>query len=120
MKILRTILFLLLCAMLPLTGRAATGLAGDCPMQQSTAAHDEDAMSAEMPGCESMKSPTTSKAKGEFCKNTAQCQFASIYHPPEQTTISRPTAVCNQVVFPYAESIAGREPGGLWRPPRAI
>ena len=121
MKILRTIFVLLLCAMLPFTGLAATGLAGECPMQQSMSMHDDDnAMSVEMPGCDMTKSSTSNKAKGGFCKTTAQCQFASIYYPPEQATFSRPMAVSNQVVFHYAESFTGREPGGLWRPPRAL
>ncbi|AMV45828.1 hypothetical protein [Paraburkholderia caribensis] len=121
MKILRTIFLLLLCAMLPLSGLAATGLAGECPMQQSASMHDDDgAMSVDMPGCNMMKSPTAGKAKGVLCKITAQCQFASIYYPPAQATVSHPMAVSNQVVFHYAECFAGREPGGLWRPPRAI
>lgn len=44
---------------------------------------DSDAgMSADMPGCDSMKlSPVDkTKAKGVFYKVTAQCQFGSMYH----------------------------------------
>ncbi|MBO3056554.1 hypothetical protein J4763_07090 [Burkholderia pseudomallei] len=119
MKILRTIFVLLLCAMLPLSGLAATGLAGECPMQQSPM-HEDGSMSVEMSGCDMMKSSMAGKAKGVFCKVTAQCQFASIYYPPVQTTVSHPLAVSNQVVFHYAESFTGHEPDGLWRPPRAI
>lgn len=119
MKFLRTILVLLLCAMLPLSGLAATGMAGECPMQQSMPMHDDGAMSVEMPGCDMAKS-TAGKAKGDSCKTTAQCQFASIYYPPAQASVSHPMAVARQVVFHYAESFAGHVPGGLWRPPRAI
>ena len=120
MKILRTILVLLLCAMLPLSGLAATGMAGECPLQQSMVMHHDGAMSADMSGCESMKSSTTEKAKGVFCKVTAQCQFASVYYPASPATVSHPVAISNKVVFHYAESFTGREPGGFWRPPRAI
>jgi hypothetical protein len=120
MKIVRTILILLLCAMLPLSGLAATGLAGECPMQQSMPMHDDGSMSVEMADCDIMKSPTAGKAKGGFCKATAQCQFASIYYPPLQATVNHPMAASNKVVFQYAESFTGREPSGLWRPPRAI
>lgn len=120
MKIVRTLFVLLLCAMLPLTGLAATGLAGECPIQQSMSAQDDDIMPVEMPGCDMVKSSTTSKAQGKYCKATAQCQFASIYYPPEQVSCSRPMAVSSQVVFHYAGSFTAPEPGGLWRPPRAI
>lgn len=120
MKILRTILVLMLCAMLPLSGLAATGLAGECPMQQSMPMHDDGSVSVEMQGCDMMKSSSASKAKGGFCKATAQCQFASIYYPPAQASVSHPMAVTNQVVFHYAESFAGHVPDGLWRPPQAI
>ena len=90
-------------------------------MQQSMPMHDDDnSMSVEMPGCDMAKPSTSGKSKGVFCKATAHCQFASIYYPTEQATVSHPMAVSNQVVFLYAESFTGREPGGLWRPPRAI
>lgn len=120
MKFLRTILILMLCAMLPLSGLAATGMAGECPMQQSMPVHDDSSVSVEMPGCDMMKSSSASKAKGGFCKATAQCQFASIYYPPAQASVSHPMAVTNQIVFHYAESFAGHVPDGLWRPPQAI
>ncbi|SMG55146.1 hypothetical protein [Paraburkholderia susongensis] len=120
MKILRTILVLMLCAMLPLSGLAASGLAGECPVQQSMPAHNDGSVSVDMPACDMMKSSTAGKPKGVFCKATAQCQFASIYYPPAQATVSHPMAVTNQVVFHYAESFAGHVPAGLWRPPRAI
>ncbi|WP_321963488.1 hypothetical protein [Paraburkholderia sp. J7] len=120
MKILRTLLVLLLCAMLPLSGLAATGMAGECPMQQSMPMHDDGSASAAMSGCDMMKSSPASKAKGGFCKSTAQCQFASIYYPPAQASVSHPMAVARQVVFHYAESFAAHVPAGLWRPPQAI
>ncbi|QGZ58866.1 hypothetical protein [Paraburkholderia acidiphila] len=120
MNILQTFLVLLLCAMLPLSGLAATGMAGECPMQQSLPMHDDGAASAAMSGCNMMKSAPASKAKGGLCKGTAQCQFASIYYPPARASVTRPMAVARQVVFHYAESFAGHVPDGLWRPPQAI
>ncbi|WP_395068079.1 hypothetical protein [Paraburkholderia silvatlantica] len=120
MKILRTILVLMLCAMLPLSGLAATGMAGECPMQQSMPMHDDGSVSVEMSGCETMKPSSASKATDGFCKATAQCQFASIYYPPARATVSHPMTVTRQVAFHYAESLAGHVPDGLWRPPRAI
>jgi hypothetical protein len=120
MKFLRTLILLLLCAVLPISGLAASGLAGECPMQQSTPMPDDGAVSVDMHGCDMMKSSTPGKAKGVFCKATAQCQFASIYYAPVKATVSHPMAVSNQLAFHYAESFAGRVPGGLWRPPRTI
>jgi len=121
MKILRTFFVLLLCAVLPLTGLAATGLTGECPMHSTMAARDDMNMSAAMPGCDMMKSSTTgSKAKGVFCKVSAQCQFGSLYYPAPTATISRPMAVNRPLVFHYAKSLTISEPGGLWRPPRAL
>jgi hypothetical protein len=111
MKFLRTLILLLLCAVLPISGLAASGLAGECPMQQSTPMPDDGAVSVDMHGCDMMKSSMPGKAKG---------QFASIYYAPVKATVSHPMAVSNQLAFHYAESFAGRVPGGLWRPPRTI
>jgi hypothetical protein len=118
MKLLRTLFLLLLCAVLPISGLAASGMVGECPMQQSMAM--DEGMSAVMPGCDSMKSSSSDKAKGGFCKITAQCQFGSLYYPAVTATVSHPTPVGSRVVFHYAHSLIVREPGGLWRPPRAI
>ncbi|MFP4896042.1 hypothetical protein [Paraburkholderia sp. EG304] len=118
MQIFRTLFILLLCAVLPISGLAASGMAGECPMQQTMAM--DDGMSAAMPGCNSMKSTSPDKAKGGFCKVTAQCQFGSLYYPVATATISHPTWLESRVVFHYAQSLTVREPGGLWRPPRAI
>jgi len=120
MKLLRTLLLLLLCAVLPISGLAASGLTGDCPMQMSMAAEDGGAMSSEMPGCETMKSPQPGKAKGFLCKVTAQCQLGSLYHPVSTTEVTRPAGLSIPVVFHYAQSLTVRELAGLWRPPRAI
>jgi hypothetical protein len=120
MKLLRTFLLLLLCAVLPISGLAASGLTGDCPMQMSMAAEDGGAMSSEMPGCETMKSSQPEKAKGFFCKATAQCQLGSLYYPVSVGEITRPAGLSSPVVFHYAQSLSVREPAGLWRPPRAI
>ena len=122
MKLLRTFILLLLCAMLPISGLAASGLTGECPMQQTMSAGAEADMSADMPGCDAMKHSSTgqSKAKGAFCKITAQCQFGSLYHPAVQASVSRPAALVSPVVFHYAESLPVRDPNGLWRPPRLV
>ncbi|MFL9944280.1 hypothetical protein, partial [Paraburkholderia graminis] len=108
------------CAVLPISGLAASGLTGECPMQMSMAADDGGAMSSDMPGCETMKSPQHEKAKGFFCKATAQCQLGSLYHPVFTTEVTRPAGLSTPVVFHYAQSLPVREPAGLWRPPRAI
>ncbi|MFM0597248.1 hypothetical protein [Paraburkholderia dilworthii] len=120
MKFLRTLLLLLLCAALPISGLAASGLTGECPMQMSMASDDGGAISSEMPGCETMKSAPVGKTKGFFCKTTAQCQLGSLYHPVSSTEVTRPAGLSSSVVFHYAQSLIVREPAGLWRPPRTI
>ena len=122
MKILRTFLLLLLCAVLPISGLAASGLTGDCdcPMQMSMGADEGSAMSAPMSSCETMKSPQTGKAKGFFCKTMAQCQLGCMYLPAPRAEVTRPAGLSSPVVFHYAQSLPVREPAGLWRPPRAI
>ena len=120
MKFLRTLFLLLLCAVLPISGLAASGLTGECPMQMSMSADDAGSMSSEMLGCETMKSSQPGKAKGVFCKATAQCQLGSLYHPAARVEVTRPAGLSSPVVFHYAQSLIVREPGGLWRPPRAI
>ena len=120
MKLFRTLILLLLCVMLPLSGLAATGLTGECPMQTTVAAADGTNLSAVMPGCDMMKSSTAGKTKGGFCKSAAQCQFGSLYYPAPTAAISRPMAVSHPLVFHYAKLLSIRETSGLWRPPRAI
>jgi hypothetical protein len=130
MKFFRTLLLLLLCVMLPISGLAASGLAGACPMmQQSAAMQDDGSMSAAMQGCDSMnpstdgntKAKAEAKAKAGFCKMTAQCQFGSVYYSGAVAHVSRPAAPYNQaVVFHYSQSLSIRAPDGLWRPPRAL
>ncbi|AOJ70265.1 MULTISPECIES: hypothetical protein [Burkholderia] len=120
MKILRLLLVLLWCATLPLTGLAASGLVGDCPMQQTMSMGVDGAMPPSQ-DCESMKSTAagkTGKAKIVFCKVMVQCQFGSLYHPMPASDVVRPAGESRQVVFHYAKSLTVREPGGLWRPPR--
>jgi hypothetical protein len=121
MKLLRTIILLLICATLPLTGLAASGLVGECPMQQSMSM-DMGGSSADMPGCDAMKPSPAGKAKGQgvFCKLSAQCQFGSLYHPVATTGVSRPAALATPVAFHYVQSLQVRDPNGLWRPPRSL
>ncbi|KVK87855.1 hypothetical protein WJ47_12075 [Burkholderia ubonensis] len=122
MKLLRTFILSLLCAVLPISGLAASGLTGECPMQQTMAMDTDAGQSADMPGCESMKpaSVDKAKAKGAFCKVTAQCQFGSLYHPAAKADISRPAVSGTPVVFHYIQSLPVRDPNGLWRPPRLV
>ncbi len=120
MKWLRTLFLLLLCAALPISGLAASGLTGVCPMQMSMDAGESSAMSPDMRGCETMKSVPVGKTKGFSCKATAQCQIGSLYHPVFATEVTRPAGLASPVVFHYAQSLSVREPAGLWRPPRAI
>ncbi|KVP21026.1 hypothetical protein WL78_02915 [Burkholderia ubonensis] len=122
MKLLRTFILLLLCAVLPISGLAASGLTGECPMQQTMAMDTDASQSADMPGCESMKASSVykAKAKGAFCKVTAQCQFGSLYHPAATADISRPAVSGTPVVFHYIQSLPVRDPNGLWRPPRLV
>jgi hypothetical protein len=121
MKFLRTLLLLLLCAALPISGLAASGLTGECPMQMSMNADEGDSMSAPMPGCEPVhSSQTEKKAKGFFCKVTAQCQLGSLYYPVSPTGITRPAGLSSTVVFHYTQSLPVREPTGPWRPPRTL
>lgn len=124
MKILRTFLVLLLCAMLPMSGLAATGLAGQCPMQESMPMHDHGVSPAAPAGCDMMMKSSTSsksgKARHAVCSAMAQCQFGSIFYPPVRPTVTHPMPAGNQVVFHYAASLSVREPGGFWRPPRSI
>lgn len=89
-------------------------------MQMSMGYDDSSAMSSDTPGCEATKSSQPRKTKGFFCKLTAQCQLGSLYHPVSSTEVTRPAGLSSPVVFHYAQSLSVREPGGLWRPPRAI
>ncbi len=120
MKFLRTLFLLLLCVALPVSGLAASGLTGACPMQMSMGAGESSAMSSDMAGCENMKSAPAGKTKGFSCKVTAQCQVGSLYHPVSSTEVTRPAGRSSPIVFHYAQSLSVREPGGFWRPPRAI
>ncbi|SIO46635.1 hypothetical protein [Paraburkholderia phenazinium] len=121
MKILRTLLVLLLCVMLPLSGLAASGATGACPMD-SVMAGNVAAMSADMPDCESM-SPSSSepgKSKAPLCKVSAQCQMGSLYHPVSSPTVTRPAGSFVPVSFHYTQSLSIRAPDGLWRPPQSV
>ncbi|MGC3024468.1 hypothetical protein ACPUER_04815 [Burkholderia sp. DN3021] len=126
MKLLRTFILLLLCAVLPISGLAASGLTGECPMQHTMSMEADTGMktSADMSYCDSMKSPATdsakakAKAKGMACKVTAQCQFGSLYHPAARADVTRPAAFASTIVFHYTQSVPVRDPSGLWRPPR--
>ncbi|AWV03084.1 hypothetical protein DM992_27640 [Burkholderia sp. JP2-270] len=126
MKLLRTFILLLLCAVLPISGLAASGLTGECPMQHTMSMEADTGMkmSADMSDCDSMKphsadsAKAKAKAKGMACKVTAQCQFGSLYHPAARVDVTRPAAFASTIVFHYTQSVPVRDPSGLWRPPR--
>ncbi len=120
MKLLRILLLLLLCAVLPISGLAASGLTGECSMQGSMASDESNAIPSAMPGCEMMNSSQPEKAKGFSCKATAQCQLGSLYHPAPGINVARPAGLSSPVLFHYANSLTIREAAGLWRPPRAL
>jgi hypothetical protein len=123
MKFIRTLFVLLLCAMLPITGLAASGLTGECPMQQQSAAtQDADSMADAMPGCDSMTPSQGGKtSKAGFCKMTAQCGFGSLYYSGANASIVRHAApASSRIVFHYSQSLSIRAPDGLWRPPRSV
>ncbi|PMS21540.1 hypothetical protein C0Z18_06625 [Trinickia dabaoshanensis] len=120
MKILRTLLVLLLCAVLPLTGLAASGSAGQCPMQMAMTDGMGSMMQGGMPGCDTTKRVSDGKMKSSPCKVSAQCQVGSLYHPVSSPVVLRPAGTHSPVVFHYVESLSVREPDGPWRPPRAL
>ena len=121
MKILRTLFVLWLCAVLPLTGLAASGSAGQCPMQ-SVAPDSGSTMSVAMPDCESMATPTgqDSKSKDSLCKMTVQCQMGCMSIPVSTPGMARTATAYRPMFFHYTQSLFVREPDGLWKPPRAL
>jgi hypothetical protein len=123
MKFIRTLFLLLLCAMLPISGLAASGLTGECPMQQQSAATQDAGNAADaMPGCDSMKpSPGGKTSKAGLCKMTAQCGFGSLYYSGAEASVVRHAApASSRIVFHYSQSLSIRAPDGLWRPPRSV
>ena len=122
MKLIRTLFVLLLCAMLPISGLAASGLTGECPMQQSAATQDAGGIADAMSDCDSMKpSPGGKTSKAGFCKMTAQCGFGSLYYSGSGAGVIRHAApVSSRIVFHYSQSLSIRAPDGLWRPPRSV
>jgi hypothetical protein len=120
MKMLRILLVVLLCAVLPLSGLAASGLTGQCPMQAGMANDDGSTMSTEVPDCDAMKSPSANKAKNSLCKAMTQCQMGSLYHPGSKPVVHRPAGHFSPVFFHYAQALIVRTPDGLWRPPRTL
>ncbi|HEV3427922.1 MAG TPA: hypothetical protein VG320_08590 [Paraburkholderia sp.] len=118
MRFIRTLFVLLLCAMLPLSGLAASGLTGQCPMQTAVSSSAD----SRMQGCDAMKSPAADHGKSvsTLCKMTAQCMSGSLYHPVSLPVLSRPAGRVSELRFHYAQACPARSPDGLWRPPRAL
>jgi len=107
--------------MLPLSGLAASGMAGDCPMQMSSMSGDEsNAMAAGMDHCDGMMAPAGNKAKGPFCKIAAQCNLGSLYHPSVTPQVARAASIARKTEFAYTDSLRLRAPDGLWRPPTSL
>lgn len=124
MKLLRTVLLLLLCAMLPVSGFAASGLAGACPMHSTSADESSAAMASadsamDMQDCMTMSPSHDGKVKHPSCKMSAQCEFGSLYCPVGIPRVEQAAYAVAVSYFVYAHPFAGREPGTLWRPPRA-
>lgn len=142
MKLLRLALVLLLCAVLPLSGLAASGMAGDCPLQMSATSDDATDMTAMAMGamakdasgavnlaaapstamdhCEGMTMPSGGKLKGPFCKVAAQCNLGSLYHPAMTPDVARPVSIARKTGFHYTNALRLRAPDGLWRPPTSL
>ncbi|MCI3204391.1 hypothetical protein [Pandoraea capi] len=139
MKLLRLILVLLLCATLPLSGLAASGLAGDCPMQMSMSGEPGDTMSmtamttmtssmdmstmaasSGMDHCDGMSMPSGGKTKAPLCKVAAQCNLGSLYHPAITPEVARAASVARKSGFFYTDALRSRAPDGLWRPPTSL
>ncbi|WP_150669441.1 hypothetical protein [Pandoraea anhela] len=144
MKLLRLLLVLLLCATLPLSGLAASGMTGDCPMQMSMSGERADmtAMStmaamdmagvassmdvsaaatpATMDHCDSMSMPSGGKTKAPLCKVAAQCNLGSLYHPAITPEVARGASIARKTDFFYTDALRSRAPDGLWRPPTSL
>lgn len=121
MNILRTFFVLLLCAMLPMSGLAASGLTGQCPMQAGMAEDGGKMPSVEMPDCDAMQSTASpDTARHPLCKAMSQCQMGSLYHPVSAPVTQRPAGLVSPVVFHYAQSLVVHTPDGPWRPPRSL
>lgn len=121
MKILRTLLVLLLCAVLPLSGLAASSATESCPMQMTMDAGSPGMMEGGVTGCESTKPARDTKSKAPLCKIAAPCQLGnSLYHPAAAPVVPRRATLTIPVQFHYTQSLSVREPDGPWRPPRAI
>ena len=120
MKFIRLLFVVLLCAALPVSVLAASGVGGECPMHDATPGGYTHT-GASMHDCDTDKSSSQeSKAKGAGCDASAQCQPGSLYHPVPGADVERPAECARLVVFHYAQSLTVREPGGPWRPPRAV
>lgn len=120
-----------MCAALPLTGLAASGVAGDCPMQMTSMSGEASAMSnmsdmaassmtMTMDHCDGMPMTSGSKVKGPFCKVAAQCNLGNLYHPALAPEVARAASIVRKTHFSYTDSLRLRAPDGLWRPPTSL
>lgn len=122
MKTVRAIIILLLCLVLPISGLAATGSVGWCPMQASsdTGSHDSATTPAAMPDCTMVTASHGDKAKPTQCKYMAQCAMANVYYPASVPTVTRPLGVSTKIRFFYSTQYAFWPAVALWHPPRLV
>jgi len=117
MKIIRIVMLLWLSLMLPITGLAGSGLAGECPMMESGSAMSSMSMECGDMAMHDMSSKTPTKKAP--CNMDAQCHFGGLYHPtvaPE--THSGP--VLSYLTHLYSDSPQVGSTDSNWRPPRAV
>ncbi|AJK49961.1 putative lipoprotein [Burkholderia plantarii] len=132
MRWLRTLLVLLLCTVLPLSGLAASGFAGACPMRSAVPSislaepgmHEADGMRAGASIANPSAMPPARGGKheagGKPCRICAQCQSGSLHQPPVHAGVSRRAVHGVPVRFHYTDFLRTRDPNGLWRPPRPL
>ncbi|CAB3836360.1 MULTISPECIES: hypothetical protein [Pseudomonadota] len=134
MNFLRRLFVVLLCLMLPLTGMAASGLAGAYAMPMPAAMADDPdcAPMADMPDCATMaqassqaslqaspQAPSHPDGHGHSaCKMTTQCQLGSLYHPTPAPAAYRHVGLASPVTFHYAQPLIVQRLDDFWRPPR--
>lgn len=104
-----------------MTGLAATGLSGPCPMQKSMLEVHEIAQMVGMPDCDTMESsPDSSLTDSPTCKTSVHCQLGSLYHPAPHADVARPAERLTPVACFYVHPLIVSDPNGLWRPPRTL
>ncbi len=132
MRFLRVLFITLLCAVLPISGMAATGVVMDCPipsaLQMAMATEAMDNTQAMNDCMQAMDESAPSQAHSErshigknvHCKLVVQCQVSSQYIPIPSSGVDTPIAQSRKLVFHYARSLSATALNDLWRPPQAV